>query len=61
MGAELAQQHWGDMDWGQTSWNSLGRVLGHSSCFARCLKILEPDKMGLEGGFSHGFEFFKVF
>lgn len=37
------------------------RVLGVSSCFALCLKILEPDKMGLEGGFSRGFEFFQVF
>lgn len=36
------------------------RVLGLGSCFALCLKILEPDKMGLEGGFSHGFEFFQV-
>lgn len=36
------------------------RVLGLSSCFALCLKILEPDKMGLEGGFSHGFGFFQV-
>lgn len=37
------------------------RVLGLGSCFALCLKILEPDKMGLEGGFRHGFEFFQVF
>lgn len=41
-----------------TTWE---RVLGLSSCFALCLKILKPDKMGLEGGFSHGFEFFQVF
>lgn len=36
------------------------RVLGLGSCLALCLKILEPDKMGLQGGFSHGFEFFQV-